>query len=248
MIADHEAVRRRIAQSPARAQQIRRMLRHSSSRVKIVPEKVGVRPIFHSNLLLRTFVEDTPNNTSIGARLVERLSELSQSGRLEEGLIRAAVMSVSPRLFDMPVEIGLSQEAPMIAGRQGSDNPPATWEEAREQVPGLMKFSDAKKAADNEGRTLTIIDHLRDEQRGYGRWTSNEPGLPRSALKTLGDKPAYYALYDWLKHSELPSDLHLPTKKATIDRLAEMADRPGDRPLHVHWALSSRQRRETRGL
>jgi hypothetical protein len=80
-----------------------------------------------------------------------------------------------------------------------------------------MKFAEAKAA----NPKLSIIDHLRDEQRGYGRWTLKEPGLPRGALHTL-DEIAYRALYTWLSpdrktghRNSLPDDLCLPTRSET---------------------------------
>jgi hypothetical protein len=89
---------------------------------------------------------------------------------------------------------------------------PQSWEEAKAQVPGLMKWSVAKAAADKDGRELTIVEHLRDQVHGYGHWTLRKPGLPRTMLNKWEDKAAYRAIYVHLRiHKELPQDLYIPT-------------------------------------
>lgn len=117
---------------------------------------------------------------------------------------------------------------------------PQSWEEAKAQVPGLLRFAEARAA----NPKLSIIDHLRDEQRGYGKWTKQEPGMPRSLFVKWGDKATYYAINDWLKNHEMPPDIHTPTLKEVTDILADKSKIPGDRPVRVDWALRKRRQRE----
>lgn len=115
---------------------------------------------------------------------------------------------------------------------------PTTWDEAKAQVPGLMRWDDAKAA----NPSLTITVHLQDKQNGYGRWATVEPGLPRRHLMTVfEDKPAYDALNIFLRRHSMPPGLHLPKKKEITDRLVAETDDPGTRPARVDWAIRARE-------
>jgi hypothetical protein len=110
---------------------------------------------------------------------------------------------------------GLKSPASVVSRNSGEalSEIPKTWGEAKAQVPGLMKWAEAKAVRPD----LTIIDHLRDQEVGYGRWTQQAPGLPRPRLLHI-DEPAYASLARWLSRSghELPPDLYLPTKSQII--------------------------------
>lgn len=92
---------------------------------------------------------------------------------------------------------------------------PKTLEEAKAQVPGLVKWTQYKKAAKRESREVTVIDYLRDEKQGLGLWATREPGLPRRNLRIIDSYFYNVEFYNWLKDNTLPSDIFLPTKSQT---------------------------------
>ena len=119
---------------------------------------------------------------------------------------------------------------------------PETWEEAKALQPGLMKWDEARAKAKADGRKLTIIDHLRDTETGYGRWVLREPGLPRPVLLRC-DYLAYFALGKWLGNNAVPDDMHLPSKSGYIDKLAAATGLSEDKLSQIGQALGRRQQR-----
>jgi hypothetical protein len=132
---------------------------------------------------------------------------------------------------------------------------PDNWEAARKQNPRLLTWDEAREdwvgargVAVKEGHpaseavSFTIIDHLRDVDKGYGMWTRNPPGLPLRSLLSL-DGPAHRALYRWLsaidpetgKKNVLPNDIHLPRKgdqvREEVSGLTKSELREADRLL-----------------
>jgi hypothetical protein len=144
-------------------------------------------------------------------RLLDTIKECVAVDKLSvsESDIEAAVDDCASRIA---TAAGLAVPAAKVVRPSASPAVPETWEEAKAQVHGLMKWSDAKADARDKGRRLSIVDHLRDTEHGYGRWTLSEPGLPRAMLKQWNDFAAYTAIYSYLRNHELPSDIYIPAE------------------------------------
>lgn len=88
---------------------------------------------------------------------------------------------------------------------------PSTWEEAKAEVPGLMKWTTARKAALTSGAKISVFDYLRDFEHGLGKWATSENGLPRNVLRRID---ATCLLEVQAYKNKVPEDIHLPNASA----------------------------------
>lgn len=122
---------------------------------------------------------------------------------------------------------------------------PRSWEQAKASVPDLKKWNEVKSTRRH------ILDHLRDEVHGYGKWTLKQPGLPRTYLSDI-DEEAYEALNAWLRqknsrgYNRLPPDLYMPTLKQVTDILSSATPRQ-EWSARLDAAMRARERRANRG-
>lgn len=99
-----------------------------------------------------------------------------------------------------------------VPGSEAISPIPRTWDEAKAQVSGLLKWTEVKKAAKRRGEEPDILDHLRNPETGYGKWTSSAPGLPRRYLETI-DSYLHREFYRWGREGgKLPPEIFLPTR------------------------------------
>ena len=158
-----------------------------------------------------TFSEDEPTRAKLAAvfpALPQRPTFdafVAAVGRLargvETGQFSVAELEAIGREASAP-PVGL-HTARLLAEGGEALHYPTTWEEAKAQNPRLVDWRTAKKA-DPE---LTVVDHLRNRESGFGMWVLSKPGLPRNLLKEI-DSSAYNAIYN--AGNKLPDDIYLP--------------------------------------
>jgi len=102
-----------------------------------------------------------------------------------------------------------AEPEPLAGGPALPSHPlPTSPDEAR--AMGILAWHDA------ESLGHSIVDHLRNTETGYGRWTRQPPGLPIRSLHEC-DPQAHRKLYNWLGPNEsinkIPEDIFISGRR-----------------------------------